>query len=261
MAIKEFSMQGRAENDLPSFVEVKEPISGLPMLFRNPALELVSPERTVVRCSDAESFALTVLEIPTANKLVELRNDGQFVYSDVLGAAQLITVRFTLAVCPTAPMLCLSEGRSFGQKALLQFVAQHPDCLLPQHPQGAAVMENLAQLEIKGSSNFQSVHTPGAISVSMERKKDVAGMSIPEFWTARSPLFHDHATMETTLRLEIVEPRLDDEGRAQGELAFRFELWTPDAEEVRDAAMADARERMAERLPELYVIRGMIETK
>jgi hypothetical protein len=249
MARREFEMSGAVDNDLPPSHVVEHPVSGVPILLRNPALTVIEPTRAGVVCSDAESFAAAVLALEGENKLVELRDSAEFHYKDALAGRTLRAVGFALTASPTAFILCLEKGQSFAQKALLKFVAQHPECLTPQHPQAAAVLENLSNIEIKGSSNFKSVHTRGGISFSAERQSASVGMDIPEFWTACSPLYAGHVEFETTLRLEIVEPGLDDDGKVKGELAFKFELWTPDALEVKDAAMVDAQVRMGKLLP------------
>lgn len=262
MGQSEFEIRASAEMDPPSFVVVAHPQTGAQLLLQNPKLQVVPPKVNAITCNDCESFAdvVTAENVIGPNRLIELTDDGNFHYSSDLEGRGTRTVAFALAPCTTSFILCLDGEHRFAQKSLVKFLAQHPECLSPQcdATSAAAVIENMAHLEIKGTTNFKSVHTNGAVSISAEAQKTTVGITIPEFWTARSPLYHGHSLHETTLRLRITEPAVDEENRLKGELTFAFELWTPDAQDVRDAAMADAQERMGGLLPEFTVIRGAI---
>lgn len=248
------------EDYTPPFVIEKHPVDGVPVMLRDPKFIEVQHRQTTVACTIADSFADAVLSLKGPNKLVTLSDAGQFRYIDSLGAHWINGVTFTLRKAVTAGILMLEHDRTFSQQELLRWCAQWPDTLEPICDTPQAMIENLSRYTVKGSKNVQIEHGDKAVSIMVEKTRGDGGTEVPRLWKARSALYEDGEIQEVTLRLDVEEPDLSNDGKLTGELSFTLSLWTPDAEAVKAAAMQAAIAKMAEALGEEFtILRGVVQ--
>jgi uncharacterized protein YfdQ (DUF2303 family) len=253
-----------AEEAGPVFSEYNHPLTGEPILLRDPELEEVIPTRSYIKADTVESFAAAVKTIAGPNKLIELHKDGSFVYRDALAGYTKHTVTTKLEAHPTARMLCVEQPRQFKQRDLVKFMSQWPDVLSVEGDESGDLTETavaaIEHFEVKNSTSFSS--TAGDHQVSIAALKEAADpeqIKIPLYWQVTSPLFDGGKDLRARLRLEVQVPEIRD-NKLQGELLFCFELWSPAAQVLKDDAMADVIERMGNVLntDEYTIIRGEI---
>lgn len=251
-------MSFESRDGLPPLVEGKHPISGEPILLRDPELQVVKHEVNTVTCSTRESFAAAVLALQGANRLVELRDGAEYVYCDDLGGMTRRVVRLRLLPAVTAKMLCLEKPVSFTQVELVRFAQQYPEVLLPEGGD-ASVFERLQHFVVKSATNVQASVGDRSVSLLVDKGEDSNGLNIPVYWRATSPVFEDGEPEIVTLRMDYELPEANaNTGQVSGQLKFTFRLWTPDQAEVWRAAMDDAEYTMRGMLPDFTVIRGAI---
>lgn len=248
------------EKPLEPYIEVVHPVTGETILLRDPAYAVVPHQRESITCDTAASFATVVETVAGANKLIELHDDGVFVYHDAIGGRRIHTVTFSLQEAPTTRVLALRGGFTMTQKQLLQWKDQWPGTLVPQANDPAATFGAITSFKAEKGTQFEAKHDDFAIrlSATVEKKGTDSQGIIPVFWRGISPVFNNHEAVEVILRMEIEVPDLDADGNLKGQLLFNFALWSPDAQAVRKQAMDDAAKQMADRLPELQIIRGKI---
>lgn len=248
------------EEHTPPFVVEKHPIDGVPVMLRDPKFMEVPHAQTTVMCATADSFADAVLSLKGPNRLVTLSDVGGFAYVDAWGQHWINGVRFTLRKAATASILMLECDRTFSQQELLRWCAQWPDTLEPVCDTPQAMIENLSRYTVKGSKNVQIEHGDQAVSIMVEKTRGDGGTEVPRLWTARSAVYEDGERQEVTLRLDVEEPEISNDGKLTGELSFTLSLWTPDAEAVKAAAMQAAIAKMAEVLGEEFtILRGVVQ--
>lgn len=248
------------EEQTPPFVIERHPIDGVPIMLRDPKFVEVEHAQTMVKCSTADSFADAVLSLKGPNRLVTLSDVGEFRYLDSLGRHWINGVSFALRKAATVGILMLDHSRTFTQAELLRWCAQWPDTLEPDCATPQAMIENLSRYTVKGSKSVQIEHGDKAVSIMVEKTRGDGGTEVPRLWKARSPLYEDGAVQEVTLRLDVEEPDLDNDGKLRGELLFTLSLWAPDEAKVRADAMQDAIARMAEALGEEFtILRGVVQ--
>jgi hypothetical protein len=254
----------------PAFVECQHPLTQVPLLYRNPEYEEVEPERVVVACETVEHFAISVAALAGSNKLIELAKPGKFRYRDELGGFTQRTVTLALQVMPSARILCLDRPENFDQRDLLKWHSQYPESLCPwdadpeqRGPVAAATFAALENFKQKGVVSFSANAGVRATSINALRdNEDPENTNLELYWRATSPVYRGGAAQEVKLRLEVVVPEMR-ENKLVGELAFAFELWSPDAEEIRDRALDGEIERLKSALDAagaagMTIIRGSI---
>lgn len=258
MADASMKFEAQARNDLAPFVDVTDPL-GRKYQLVNPAFDVVHSKVNSAICKDAESFATVVKTLLGENRLVELRDSGVFHYADELGELAMNRVSFGLQAADTVKMLCPDPPDSFTQRGLLQYNDQHPGVLTPCDEDPKAVWNEIATFKARAGDEIEADAAGGVIGLSVKTDKTGALQAIPEFWTARSPVYEGHEAFESRLRLEVEVPHMNPQTqKIEGELRFRFSLWSPSASEIKYNAMLDACERMQALLPEFTLIRGQI---
>jgi len=243
------------------FAATIHPLTGAPILLRDPDLSIVEPKLTQVTCSTPESFAAVVQSLAGANRLVELRDDGTFVYRDALGAQTISTVKLKLRMAETAKVLGLQGCFTCGQRDILRWRDQWPETLVPNCAAAdvVATWDALAHYQASGVKEVEVEHNDDRIAVRVMRTTGDERSNLPRLWHGISPYFEGHAAQSVTLRLDVEQPEADPKsGVVTGKLLFVFSLWAPAASEVTAAAMQDALAGMAVALPEFTIIRGEI---
>lgn len=246
------------------WIEVKEPLTGLPILLRDPAYQIVEPKRTKIQVQSPGSFVAAVQALAASgkNRLVELRSTGTpaFVYRNELGPEAMMTIGYGLQVADTAQYLCLHANQVFGQRDLVKLVAQHPELFEPICDQPKAVLASIAQYEISEVKSVSAQAGGGTIALSVGKERKAVNVEIPELWKAKSELYVGHETQEVTLYCEQEQPEPEKDGGVKGRVTFTFSLWAPAAVEVETKAIEQARLAMAKTLGEEYtIIVGRIE--
>jgi hypothetical protein len=251
------------------FVEVVHPATTQALLLVDPDYNLVAPARDVTTCADAVSFAAVVKALRGSGDprqpLVELRDNGQFVWRDDLEGRGLQEVRFQLKPAETACVLGLDRPFRLTQPDLLKLHEQHPEALEPiieplddarDVTAEWAKVRNFASKEV---SEVASESGENGIAVTIKRGASSDIQTLATYWHGESPVFHGHEPFAVKLRLEVVKPEADPAtGAVRGFLGFSFSLWAPSAQEILDAAFVDATAQMALRLPDMTIIRGEI---
>ena len=254
------SITASGQDERPTHVIIEDPVTGTKILLVDPEFNRVKHQQVSIITKSAESFADAVLASPGSNKLVELRENGEFVYRDALGDKTINTVRFKLLPAPACKVLGLQGGFQFTQRELLQWKDQWPGTLLPDSDNPEADFEDLAHYKAQGVKNVDILTTDTSIRVNVERDDHADGTKVPRFWKGRSPLFDQHTQQEVTLKLEVVTPEAHPQtGAVSGVLTFCFDLWTPAASAVTALAMDDAATAMSALLEGYTLIRGAID--
>lgn len=257
-----------AERGGPPFVQIEHPVTGDPILLRDPDYEVVSTVRASIACDNVEAFSAAVQTIAGTNLLVEFRPDGSFHYRNELGGRFTRGASLKLTPSPTAGILCLDGPRGFSQRDLIRWVDRYPETLMVYSADGeelaevtATTMARIENFEVRGATAFSASVGERMTSISALREDSPESAKIPLYWTAISPVYADGAPQMVKLRLEIEVPEVGEGGKLKGELRFNFELWAPSPEEVKDAAMEDALLRMSHFLPAQYtIVRGTINS-
>jgi hypothetical protein len=251
------SVNASGQTEKAPFVVFDDPTTGAHILLVDPEYDVRGHKTVGITAKDAASFAAAVLASPGDNKLIELRDGGEFVYRDNLGDRGINTVNFKLVPSPTAKVLGMS-GFTFTQRELLQWKDQWPGSLLPNSTNPEADFEDLTHFKSKDIKTVDIETTDAAVRIRVD-DVDESDTKLPLLWKGRSPLFDQHTQQDVTLRMEVKKPDADRQtGEVKGVLLFHFTLWTPASCTVMALAMDDAAAQMGSLLTGYTVIRGTI---
>ena len=262
-----------AEGEKPvSFVAV-EPMTGRQVLYVDPKYTAEEWKPTEITCQDVHGFVAAV-EGVCQHRIGEvdrvfLSPGGKFVYLNGTPAQTTAVVRYEPKKSATCSMLCAAQGRTFGQRTLIQYGQQWPEVLTPlvtvpdgmtQADAESVAWQKIQVVSVAGSTALEASVGAGSGRLLVQKDDGVEAAGLPTFWRVRTPWFDGGAICEAIVRMDWRVPEMDTEtGKVKGELEFLFSLWSPAASALEAAAMDDACERMRLALGEGYVVvRGSI---